>query len=106
MPGRNVPQCYLRQSVRQQPMKEVALRHIPAWHDAAAREFIQDRNGPLFIASVNATKLDDIATQTVRAAPEEIARLGFAVAHLLDQTIPAVENISPKDQALPHQITE
>jgi NADH-quinone oxidoreductase subunit G len=87
-------------------MKEVALRHIPAWHDAAAREFIQDKNGPLFIASVNATKLDDIATQTLRAAPEEIARLGFAVAHLLDKTIPAPENLPANVQALAEAITK
>jgi len=96
----------VRQSVRQEPMKDVALRHIPAWHDAAAREFIQDKNGPLFIASVNATKLDDVATQTLRAAPEEIARLGFAVAHLLDKTIPAPENLPANAQALAEAIAK
>ena len=37
--------------------------------------------GPLFIAAPGATRLDDIATNTYRAAPEDVARLGFAVAH-------------------------
>lgn len=84
----------VRQSVRQQPLEEVAKINIPVWNDAAARELIQDQKGPLFIASVHTTKLDDIATQTFRASPDEIARLGFAVSHILDNTIPDVENLS------------
>lgn len=84
----------VRQSVRQQPLEEVAKINIPVWNDAAARELIQDQKGPLFIASVHTTKLDDIATQTFRASPDEIARLGFAVSHILDSTIPDVENLS------------
>jgi NADH-quinone oxidoreductase subunit G len=78
----------LRQSARQQPMRAARDMGIPDWHDAALREVVQDQKGPLFIATPAATRLDDLAAQTVRAAPEEIARLGFAVAHALDGSAP------------------
>jgi NADH-quinone oxidoreductase subunit G len=94
----------VRQSVRQQPMEEVANKHIASWNDAAARELIQDKNGPLFIATLSATKLDDIATQTFRGAPEEIARLGFAVANLIDKNLPSVSNLSGDVQKIARQI--
>jgi NADH-quinone oxidoreductase subunit G len=74
----------LRQSIRRQPASIAAGLHIPEWDDAAVREAVQDRKGPLFIASVAATRLDDAATTTVHAAPDDLARLGFAIAHAID----------------------
>lgn len=94
----------VRQSVRQQPLKEVAKANIPSWHDAAARELIQEKKGPLFIASAISTKLDDVATQTYCAAPDEMARLGFAVANLIDSALPAVKNLPKEVQTLAEQI--
>jgi len=90
----------VRQSVRQEPLTQVSKINIPLWNDAAARELIQDQRGPLFIASVDKTKLDDIATQTYKASPDEIARLGFAVAHLLDNSLPEVENLAEPAKTL------
>ncbi|HWB87146.1 MAG TPA: NADH-quinone oxidoreductase subunit NuoG [Bryobacteraceae bacterium] len=81
----------LRQSVRRQPEQAAAGLHIPAWMDQAVREVVQGATGPLFLATVQATRLDDIATRAWRAAPDDIARLGFAVAHALDGGAPAVE---------------
>ena len=45
----------VRQSVRQQPMQDVNKMAVPEWNDAAAREIIQDKNGPLFVATVAET---------------------------------------------------
>jgi NADH-quinone oxidoreductase subunit G len=84
----------VRQAVRQKPLEEINQASIPPWHDAAAREIIQDSKGPLFIATVAETKLHDVATGTFHAAPDEIARLGYAVANLLDPSMPAVKNLS------------
>ena len=67
----------LRQSVRQQPMQIAEKLHIPLWHDHGVREAMQDDRGPLFIATPGATRLDDIATATYRAAPDDLARLGL-----------------------------
>lgn len=94
----------IRQSIKQEPMKEAAKISVPPWNDAAVREVIQDKKGPLFIATVAETKLDDVATRTYRAVPEEIARLGFAVAHLLDQTAPQVADFNEAELALANQI--
>jgi len=62
--------------------------------DQAVREAVQDEHGPLFIASTGATRLDDVATRTYRAAPDDQARLGFAVANALDPRAPIPPNLS------------
>jgi NADH-quinone oxidoreductase subunit G len=86
----------LRQSVRQAPMEIAAKLHIPEWLDQPVREAMQDAKGPLCIASPYATKLDDIATTTYRAVPDDVARLGFAVAHAIDSSAPEVTELSPE----------
>ncbi len=83
----------VRQSVRQQPMQIASKIHIPLWDDHAVRNALQDAKGPLFIASPAATHLDDVATDTYRAAPCDVARLGFAIANLLDKKAPAVSDL-------------
>ena len=94
----------LRQSARQQPMEEAKKLGIPLWQDHAVREFIQERHGPFFIASLNATRLDDVATAICRAAPDDIARLGFSVAHEIDRSAPGVRNLSSEVSPLAQRI--
>jgi NADH-quinone oxidoreductase subunit G len=70
---------------------EVAKKlNIPLWMDYGVRDAIQGAKGPLYIATPYATRLDDVATATFHAAPDDLARLGFAVAHALDSRSPAV----------------
>ena len=74
----------LKQLAKRQPMKQLTPKaRVPEWDDAAVRELIQDRRGPFYVATPAATKLDGIATQTYRAGPADIARLGQAVARAL-----------------------
>ncbi len=73
----------LRQSVRQQPIKKAIELKIPLWLDQAVRELVQDAKGPFFIAAPSATKLDDIASEVLHAAPDDLAQLGFAVANVI-----------------------
>jgi NADH-quinone oxidoreductase subunit G len=94
----------LRQSVRRAPMAIAAKLRIPEWDDAAVREAVQDEKGPLFVATPAADKLDEIATQTFRAAPDDIARLGFAVANAIDPASPAVADLDDATRALAAQI--
>src|SRR5204862_7594008 len=68
----------LRQSVRQQPLRQADQVKIPRRNDAAVRTLMQQQHGPLFIATPTSTRLDDVATQTDRAPPDDVARLGFA----------------------------
>jgi len=94
----------LRQSVRRAPSREAAATGIPDWHDAAIRNLVQDQRGPMFVATPAATRLDDIATETCRATPDDIARLGCAVAHELDANAPAVANLAKDVSALASRI--
>ncbi len=83
----------LRQAARNQPLERVENMQIPLWNDAAVREVIQKEHGPIYIATPSGTKLDEIATETYHAAPQDLARLGFAVAHALDAAAPAVPDL-------------
>ncbi|MEK6780899.1 MAG: NADH-quinone oxidoreductase subunit NuoG [Bacteroidota bacterium] len=96
----------IRQSVKQQPMKDALKASIPSWHDAAARELIQENKGPLFIASLTSTKLDDVATHVYHASPENIARLGFAVANGIDPSAPLVTDLTSDEQTLAQNIAK
>ncbi|GAB3200178.1 NADH-quinone oxidoreductase subunit G [Pontibacter aydingkolensis] len=97
----------VRQSVRQQPMLEdVPKAGFPMWQDAAVRELIQDKKGPLFIASFQPTKLDEIATETFNATPAEIARLGFIVASIIAGEEITVHDVSEQTQRLAKQIAD
>ncbi|MHB9092000.1 MAG: NADH-quinone oxidoreductase subunit NuoG, partial [Chloroflexota bacterium] len=74
----------LRQSVRQQPMAIADRMKVPRWDDGAMRRAIAGEKGPLYVATVAETGIDDIASQTYHAAPDDIARLGYAVVEALD----------------------
>ncbi|ADE15235.1 NADH-quinone oxidoreductase, chain G [Nitrosococcus halophilus Nc 4] len=84
----------LRQSVRQRAFEIADQQKIPHWQDSAVREAAQQQRSPLFIASPTATRLDDIATQTWQGAPEDLARLGFAIAHELNPDAPGIADLS------------
>ncbi|TAM81581.1 MAG: NADH-quinone oxidoreductase subunit NuoG [Acidobacteria bacterium] len=96
----------LRQAVRQQPMETTDKIKIPRWLDHAVREAAQHDTGPLFIATPNATRLDDVAADTYRAAPVDIARLGFAVAHALDFEAPSTPELPEDAQRLAERIAQ
>ncbi|MEH6582699.1 MAG: NADH-quinone oxidoreductase subunit NuoG [Halioglobus sp.] len=70
----------LRQSVRNKAYALAAELRLEPWQDAAVRNLAQDQLSPLFIASVADTRLDDIAEDTLHLAPDDIARLGAAIA--------------------------
>lgn len=88
----------LRQAVRNAPLADAGALKIPPWHDRAQRDAIQQRRGPLHLACVTATKLDEIAATRWRAAPDDLARLGFAVAHELDPAAPAVADLTDEER--------
>jgi len=85
----------LRQAARAQTIPPAEALGIPRWHDAAVREVAQSATGPLYLACAARTKLDGAARGVHRGVPEEIARLGFAVAHALDPAAPAVPDLDP-----------
>jgi len=82
----------LRQAARNLPDEEARKTGIPLWNDAPARELAQDVKSPIFIASLFTDSLDEIAKETFRASPMEIAKLGFVVALELDDKAPDAKN--------------
>jgi NADH-quinone oxidoreductase subunit G len=96
----------LRQAVRQQPMEIARRLRIPDWDDAAVREATRDEKGPLYLAVPHETRLDRLATHAYRAAPGDLARLGFAVAHALDGTAPAVDDLADEVGDLAQEIAQ
>ncbi len=79
-------------------------KRINRWEDAALREAIHDKKGPFFVASVEPTELDEVAMECFRAAPRDIARLGFAVAHELDPAAPDVDGLSDDNRLTAQRI--
>ncbi len=82
-------------AVRQAVMKTAAAQasqqgSLPVWHDSAIKELVQQEKGFLASLTVAGSPLDNIATHTFSAAPDDIARLGFAIAHQLNASLPAV----------------
>jgi NADH-quinone oxidoreductase subunit G len=84
----------IRQAVRNKPKEKIAGMRIPEWDDNAVRNAIQGETGPFYLATITRTRLDALATRTFHAAPEDLAGLGFAIAHELDPDAPAVPGIS------------
>jgi len=96
----------LRQAARHASFELAGSLHILPWQDAAVRNLEQQALTQVFIASICATRLDDIATDTYRGGPEDIARLGFAIAHYLDQSAPAPAALGDAEQALATSIAD
>ncbi len=97
----------LRQAVRRRPLDErLPAMKCPEWDDAFARLITGAARGPLFIVTPAATALDRLATRTLRAAPADIARLGFAVARALDPRAPAAHDPGAEQTALAIEIAK
>ncbi|PQP02526.1 MULTISPECIES: NADH-quinone oxidoreductase subunit NuoG [Pseudomonas] len=96
----------LRQSVKGKAEDMADAMRVQPWLDAAVKNIGQHELNPLFIASLAETKLDDIAEECVHAAPDDLARIGFAVAHALDASAPAVEGLDAEALALAKRIAD
>lgn len=73
--------------------KEAYSQGVFDWQFEAVANIAQNRKNPLFITSLDKTKLDDLAMLTYYDSVKNQARFGFAIAHALDSTAPAVEGI-------------
>ncbi|MBZ0220981.1 MAG: NADH-quinone oxidoreductase subunit NuoG [Candidatus Methylomirabilis sp.] len=96
----------LRQAARRGPVERAVARKIPEWDDAAIRNAVQNEKGPLYIAAPFATKLDEVAKALYHAPPEDIARLGNAIAHEIDRDAPVPEGLEEGIAQLAKTIAE
>lgn len=85
----------VRQSVMKTAAQQAAQQtNLPLWHDAAIKEYVQERKGFLANITVAGSPLDEIAVQQQHLAPDDIARLGFAIAHELNASLPEVSSLN------------
>ncbi|MGZ8159506.1 MAG: NADH-quinone oxidoreductase subunit NuoG [Methylobacter sp.] len=96
----------LRQAARNASFDLARILHILPWQDAAVRNLENQAQSSVFIAGICATRLDDVAANTYRGSPEDIARLGFAIAHRLDESAPAPAALGATEQALAATIAD
>jgi NADH-quinone oxidoreductase subunit G len=94
----------LRQSARQELYNKSDRLKVPRWNDNAVRLAVQFDKAPFYIASPCETRLDDVAVRTYRAAPDNIARLGFAVAAVLSGEAPQVDDLPGEFRRLAGEI--
>ncbi len=67
--------------------------HIRRWNDAGITRIKRREPSALWIATTHATKLDDVAAETRRAAPDDLVRLALAIAHEVDAEATAVAGL-------------
>ena len=67
--------------------------HIRRWNDAGITRIKRREPSALWIATTHATKLDEVAAETRRAAPDDLVRLALAIAHEVDAEAPAVPGL-------------
>ncbi|MGJ0483324.1 MAG: NADH-quinone oxidoreductase subunit NuoG [Methylomicrobium sp.] len=90
----------LRQAVRNATFDLASALKIPHWLDSSVRQLQGLAQSPFFVASLRATRLDDIATGTFYGSPEAIARLGAAIAHCLNREAPQPDDLNDQEQAV------
>ena len=96
----------LRQSVKGKAEAMAEAMRVQPWLNAAVNNIGQHEMYPLFIASLTDTKLDDVAEECVHASPEDLARIGFAVAHAIDASAPAVPGLDDEALGLAQRIAD
>ena len=96
----------LRQAAKGKATEIAAGLQVHDWNAAAVQNVAQDAKNPIFIASVAATRLDDIAEATHHGSADDLARLGFAVAHFIDASAPAVTDLDADSVALARRIAD
>jgi NADH-quinone oxidoreductase subunit G len=84
----------------------IKKQKLNRWDDSAVREAIRHEKGPFFVATVEETKLDEVAAASFRGAPADIARFGFAVAHEIEPSSPAVSGLPAATLELARLVAE
>ncbi|MEW6443704.1 MAG: NADH-quinone oxidoreductase subunit NuoG [bacterium] len=97
----------LRQRVPAAAGRRAGELHIARWNDAAFRHVLQNARAELYLATSAPSRLDGLATATFRGAPQEVARLGWAIAFGLTRGGPtAVPGLSEETRSLADAIAE
>ncbi|MEG2431828.1 MAG: NADH-quinone oxidoreductase subunit G, partial [Acinetobacter sp.] len=70
----------VRQASKNKAKEMAAERRTQEWLAEPVQRIAQDEKSPIYILAATQTRLADVATGEVVASPNDIARLGFAIA--------------------------
>lgn len=90
----------LRQAVRNKSFDMAREKGIALWQDDAVRINGDGALSPLYIITPTGDKLDEVALKSVRCAPQDIARAGFAIASFIDENAALVSDLSDQEKEL------
>jgi NADH-quinone oxidoreductase subunit G len=90
----------LRTWLRLRPTAEEARVDIRSWNDAAVGRAKRREPSVLWVAGAQATRLDEVAAETWRAAPDDLARFVLALAHEIDGSSPKVDDLTRAERSL------
>jgi len=96
----------LRQAVRNASFGMAQKKQIALWQDDAVRINGDRTLSPLFILTPTGDKLDDVARKSIRCAPQDIARAGFAIASFIDERNVKVQNLSEEEKEIAENIAK
>lgn len=94
----------VRQAAKNKAKQMAADRRTQEWLAEPVKRIGQDVNSPIYILAATQTRLADVATGEVVASPNDIARLGFAVAAALSGD--NVQGLDDDAKAFAAQIAE
>ncbi|MEX2575912.1 MAG: NADH-quinone oxidoreductase subunit NuoG [Halofilum sp. (in: g-proteobacteria)] len=96
----------LRQAARTQAKAGVESLGVQAWKDKAVHETMPWTRTPFHLLSPTATRLDDVATGVRHGAPDDLARLGYAVAQGIAPSRPEVAGLDREARAWAEAIAQ
>lgn len=96
----------VRQVVFHQAQKTAAKLQIPSWNDAAVRNLVREKTGPIYNFQISKTKLDEIAARTVFSDASRMTTVASAIAHYLHEGAVFPKTISDADKALATEIAD
>ena len=73
----------MRQALRNKSFALAEQIGLPQWQDAAVRNLAQDQLSPMIIVSAMDTRLDDVASQFISLAPDQIAEFAVSVVEAM-----------------------
>ncbi len=74
--------------------------HIRRWNDAGITRIKRREPSALWIATTHGTRLDAVAAEAHRAAPDDLVRLALAIAREVDDAQPAVPDLGEDEREL------
>jgi NADH-quinone oxidoreductase subunit G len=96
----------IRQALRQKAREVAAKAQVPSWQDVAVEEASGGARNPLIVLSPHATPLDAEAHATFHAPPDDLARMGYAIAHAVQPGAQPVNGLAEEAQSFVTQAAD